>query len=237
MRYRGKISTWCVLLIGVTACTTQPVIQVTGGSYAVTSSLVLADVLPPPPIPGSVADQRDLQSVLHAQATRTPAQVAEAQRQADPDVFDFQPVMGHAFTANNLPVTAAFFAKVEHDEKSLVYNAKDFYGRPRPFVNHVAVKPTITPLPQSQSYPSGHSCFAYIMANLLSRMQPTDTQKIYAFADRFAQNRIIAGVHYPTDIAAGRIAASVIVSQLLQDPQFQADFQRAKDELNLVLPH
>jgi acid phosphatase (class A) len=46
---------------------------------------------------------------------------------------------------------------------------------------------------------------------------------------------VIGGVHYPTDIEAGRISGSVIDNVLLHDPKFKADFARATAEVRQAL--
>ena len=40
----------------------------------------------------------------------------------------------------------------------------------------------------------------------------------------------LAGLHYPSDVEAGRISGSVINNVLLHDAAFMADFARAKAE-------
>ena len=45
----------------------------------------------------------------------------------------------------------------------------------------------------------------------------------------------MAGVHYPTDVEAGRITASVIAAGLFNDAAFQHDFATAKIELRQAL--
>ncbi len=46
------------------------------------------------------------------------------------------------------------------------------------------------------SYPSGHATSAYATAILLAAMVPEKATAIFERADRYAENRVIAGVHY-----------------------------------------
>jgi acid phosphatase (class A) len=46
---------------------------------------------------------------------------------------------------------------------------------------------------------------------------------------------VIAGVHYPTDIEAGRISAAVIDNAFLHDSHFKSDFDSARTEIRRVL--
>jgi acid phosphatase (class A) len=56
-----------------------------------------------------------------------------------------------------------------------------------------------------------------------------------ARAWQFANNRVIGGIHYRSDIEMGRIAGTVIAYDLLQRPDFVAEYERAKAELRHAL--
>ena len=66
-------------------------------------------------------------------------------------------------------------------------------------------------------------------------MVPEKTQALYERATMYGRNRVIAGVHFPTDIEAGQISTAVIVNTMIQQPLFMRDFERAKKELRQVL--
>jgi len=51
----------------------------------------------------------------------------------------------------------------------------------------------------SAAYPSGHAFQAYYAAKLLSKWEPTRKKEWDAIAERVANIRIIAGLHYPSD--------------------------------------
>jgi acid phosphatase (class A) len=56
-----------------------------------------------------------------------------------------------------------------------------------------------------------------------------------ARAREFGENRVVAGMHYPSDIEAGRIAGSVISQALMQRDDFKSEFAAAKAELRSAL--
>jgi membrane-associated phospholipid phosphatase len=66
-------------------------------------------------------------------------------------------------------------------------------------------------------------------------MVPEKTQALYERAATYGRNRVIAGVHFPTDVEAGLVSAAVIVNTLIQQPLFMRDLERAKKELRQVL--
>jgi acid phosphatase (class A) len=85
------------------------------------------------------------------------------------------------------------------------------------------------------SYPSGHATFAYVDAIILADMLPEKAAAIFARADAYAHNRVIEGVHYPSDLEAGRISGSVIDNVFLHNERFIADYEKARVEVRHAL--
>ncbi len=95
---------------------------------------------------------------------------------------------------------------------------KHAYHRPRP-------TPFFGSLPHSYSFPSGHAllsfCFYGVLAGLLTaRLRPPVLQAVvWAAAGvlivAIGVSRIYLGVHYPSDVIAGYLAAAVWVSTII----------------------
>ncbi|GAB4067453.1 phosphatase PAP2 family protein [Ancylobacter sonchi] len=205
-----------------------------GGNYITHEQLDLTKVLAPPPAQDSPTTTAEIGQLLLIQQVRTPDQAAAAQADATEDVFRFANVMGPDFTADKLPVAKAFFARVAEDEGYIVDPAKDVWKRPRPHIFDPRVKPVV-PLSKSGAYPSGHASFAYLTAVVLANMVPEKQAEIFARAADYAHNRVIGGIHYASDIDAGRIAGTLIASQELRNAKFQEDFAAARAEVRRVL--
>jgi acid phosphatase (class A) len=73
---------------------------------------------------------------------------------------------------------------------------------------------------------------AIVLADLL----PERRAAIFARGWVFAKQRPLGGVHYPSDIEAGRICAAAVVARLWQEPAFRADLEAARTELRKVFP-
>ena len=56
----------------------------------------------------------------------------------------------------------------------------------------------------SPSFPSGHTAFAYFLCDVLSDRFPERQMELQTLAEMIGQSRIENGVHFPSDITAGR---------------------------------
>ena len=205
-----------------------------GAYYVLSSQINLPMLLPPPPAGDSEAERRDLQAVLDAQATRTEAQVARAKATANLSVFTFSDVLGPSFDAEKLPKTDALFKRIVADGRAVMAAGKTHWSRPRPFLVSAKVSPAANK-PKSHSYPSGNALFGRLYAIVLSEMLPEKATELFRRGDETGDNRVIVGVHFPTDLAAGRETAMAIAVLLATNPTYQADFAAAKAEVRAAL--
>jgi membrane-associated phospholipid phosphatase len=118
---------------------------------------------------------------------------------------------------------------------------KGYFRSPRPSQLCLAITPMIDP-PVTPSYPAGHAVQSYLISYLLAyslsnaagntnlpqHTLPAPTSSLATFladltrprgplfdlADRVSENRIVAGIHYPTDIRAGRAVATQIFKDI-----------------------
>ena len=73
------------------------------------------------------------------------------------------------------------------------------------------------------------------MGIVLSNMVPEKKPAIMARAWEYGHNRIVGGIHYQTDIEAGRIAGTVIAQTIMTHDDYKTEFEAAKAELRQVL--
>lgn len=85
------------------------------------------------------------------------------------------------------------------------YKAK--FNRTRPSQLCPALMPPV-PVQGHPSYPSGHALTAHLITNCLGDVcSEATTRDLANLAQRIAKNREIAGFHYPSDSAAGKVIA------------------------------
>jgi acid phosphatase (class A) len=85
------------------------------------------------------------------------------------------------------------------------------------------------------SYPSGHATYGYLMAYLLSDMVPERRAQLLERAREFARQRMLCGVHFPSDIEAGRLSAVWLAQQFRRNPDYRAAAVPAARELRTAL--
>lgn len=204
------------------------------GTYLEQGQVDLVRLLAPAPTADSATTREDLAQLLALQQSRTPAQEQAAEADVDRTPFRFADVLGPAFTKDTLPLTTELFKAVAKDANLALGLAKNHWNRPRPYVLSQDIKPCL-PKPASPSYPSGHSAYGHLAAIILAAMVPEKAPELFARGEAFARQRLIGGVHYPSDVEAGKIAAAAIALALFQSRAFQEDLAKAKAEVRNAL--
>lgn len=200
--------------------------------YINVSVLNVSELLPDPPAVNSPASDAELAELHRIEKERTSEQVAKAQADdAEEDMFVFKTVLGPGFTPEALPITAALGMKVKNEQSVAGGDLKRHFQRPRPYQIDSTLHPVCTVKPSQDSYPSGHSLTGYLEALTLSELVPEERIEILARADEYAHNRLVCGVHYPSDIEASRRVAYALFGYMLATPKFQQDLAAAKLEL------
>jgi acid phosphatase (class A) len=204
--------------------------------YFDAKTLDLGRVLQPPPANDSAITRSEIELMLKIQRERTPEEAARARADASYSVFRFADALGNpdVFNATTLPKTSSLFRKVTHEEGAVVQAGKRGFQRPRPFVLEPRIEPIIKK-PTNDSYPSGHAMWSRVVGLLLADMLPEYGEKIMARADDFAFHRVVAGVHYPSDVEAGKHAGTALAAFLLVSPAFQPDYLEARRELRAAM--
>jgi acid phosphatase (class A) len=222
-----------LLVAGLSAALVTPVVA--AEPYLTADMLDVSTFLPPPPAAGTLQDEIDLRAVLDAQAHASETRKAQAAADAKETVYDmFGNVMGATFSVASLPKTTELFQRVGVSEGRVASAAKKVFNRPRPYVAHPVVK-ALAESSKSASYPSGHTTRVTAAAIVLAAMVPEKAREIWARAEDYGQSRVIAGVHYPTDVQAGIRTGTALATVLFQVPAFRDDFAAARAELREVM--
>jgi acid phosphatase (class A) len=86
------------------------------------------------------------------------------------------------------------------------------------------------------SYPSGHSTLGYAWALALAELAPQRADAILLRGREYGDSRVICGVHFPSDVDAGRVLAAGVVARLHADADFRRALDAARRELSRAYP-
>lgn len=232
------------LLIRLPAAGAAPFSGVPPGSFAEPPAVPFVDgariyyiapweadtsAVPAPPAPGSAGDLRDLAELRRWQAERTAGQCAAARLQEDAGFKAFYGAVSpfHAPVPDDVEKV---FWKVKLDTASVVWLLKKKYERPRPYLRFPGLEPCVE-LEDSDAYPSGHSAVAWVFAHMLADLAPVSAPEFGAAARQAALNRVLGGVHHPTDTEAGRLLGAAVYAALKKDRDFRADMELLRRSL------
>lgn len=199
------------------------------GKYIAPDAIDVRQLLPDPPPPNSPISSGEIELILAAQADASPAARGRAIEEDNMKVWLFADVLGPSFNAESKPKTAAFIKQIERDSKAISDRAKQLWNRPRPYVQDPRIK-LVTDKPGNNSYPSGHATRGQSWTEVLCLMFPEKSDAIQARGRLIGLDRMILGVHFPSDVAAGNALGTAIVEKMSQSPVFQSDLEAARAE-------
>lgn len=195
-------------------------------------------LLPPPPAEGSAALAADAEAFRTLTALRSGPRGELAAKDADlqfPRAADtFACALDIQISEETTPHLNMLLRRTLADAGQATSKAKDEYKRTRPFV--VFKAPTCTPaqetsLAKDGSYPSGHSSVGWAWALVLTELAPDRADALLQRGRAFAQSRGVCGVHWKSDIEAGRLVGAATVARLHGNATFRAQMALATNEV------
>jgi acid phosphatase (class A) len=192
-------------------------------------------LLPAPPDVDSSATREELDRILEIQTTRTPEREAQARADVELSVFRLLPgAEDEGLRAADLSSLVSLSDRLRDQVLKSIEPVKEAFGRPRPFVLEPRIHPCV-PSPTTPSYPSGHAAFAAASARVLITAAPEREEGIARRARAYAWSRVVCGVHYPSDVAAGELLGRTIAARLLASPAFLRTLDAARCDLRAAL--
>ncbi len=252
---RGACVAWAVTFAAVlAACSTSPakappidaaeVGEIWPGYGVLKGYLAPAELpdslalLPAPPAEGSAAFADDRASFVELTALQ-PTERGRLARQDAAHAYPgslraFSCSLGVEISATQMPSLAMLMRRTQGDASLAPYAAKDRYNRTRPFVTMQAtscVPGDEASLATDGSYPSGHSSVGWAWALVLAEVAPERSDAILQRGRAYSQSRAICGVHWKSDIEAGRLVGAATVARLHASPAFVAQLEAARKEV------
>jgi membrane-associated phospholipid phosphatase len=175
---------------------------------------------PPPPAADSAQTAAELAELRELQSQRSPiTETAIHYWNSGPATRRWTEITLALIQRDKVnPVRAARILGCVHtavaDSVVAVWQAKHAYNRPKPSLSLVAVSP---PLPTSDEpcYPSEHAAVARAASAMLSSLFPNDAPSLAAMAQEAGQTRLLAGLNYRSDVAAGVALGQAVAQQAM----------------------
>lgn len=192
--------------------------------------------LPAFPAKGTKAKAEDRYVFEHwrklAKDPRWTQAIADADYHTAAILDGFSCAIGVKLDAANAPKLVALLDRADVDLGAASSNAKKFFHRDRPFVG--TRKPTCVSrdtVGNSYSYPSGHSALGWTFALILSELAPDRGSEIMARGRAYGESRAVCGMHWESDVEAGRYVGAAVVATLHSNAQFRVDLDAARAEV------
>ena len=173
--------------------------------------------VPAPPAPHSAEANEELRLLHEYQNKRTSieCQIADAERG-----MKLETLFGeHTGVLNKLEMS-----KVHSQIHGLIFYTiritakfKSHYARLRPYVEDSEIHPCV-PKPfhgAKRSYPSSYSSVAAALGDLIVKIYPEKKGLVEAQIHQISLNRVLGGVHHPSDVAAGESLGHQIATDYL----------------------
>ncbi|MBP6597166.1 MAG: phosphatase PAP2 family protein, partial [Arenimonas sp.] len=145
----------------------------------------------------------------------------------------FACALGFEASQESTPHLAMLMSRTLADAGLATQAAKKKFSRARPFM--VLEQTSCTPeeersLRTNGSYPSGHASRGWAVALVLAQLVPDRQDVLLARGMAFGQSRVHCGVHWQSDVNAGRVVGSATFAALGNSAAFlrQASLARAE---------
>jgi acid phosphatase (class A) len=195
-------------------------------------------LLPPPPAANTDRDATDRAVFEATRALKDKPRWIQAQADAVLSPALYSCAVGVKLDPANAPAVAALMRKMVVDASVAINAPKDHYGRPRPYLalSKGGDGPPICVdksdgLARSPSYPSGHSAMSWAWGLVLAELAPDRGTEIMMRARSIGESRVVCGVHYVSDVEAGRTDGAALVAALHSSAAFRADVDKARAEM------
>lgn len=201
----------------------------------------LADAVPPPPAPGSSTDLADKARSARFKALedsdRWLLATAHAELRPPLALQHFDCALGVRLGSASTPSLNRLMQRLFDDADAAAELVKARGFRPRPVGDDAERRPCQRVSEagrKSASYPSGSSTVATIYGEAFAALEPQRADDVRRTAHEMGLSRLVCGMHYPSDVAAGSVLGKAVFDAAAATPDFDADLIAARAELAAV---
>jgi len=190
-------------------------------------------VLQPPPATDSSETEAELATLLQLAEAERPVRISEIVAQDGSGFLNYF-LRLLMMSEESHPATFKVIKAAARVSEMLMAHYKVQYSRARPQQLAPALMPPI-PAQLHPAYPSGHAMMSRLIALCLSDVVPDEYHAaLLQLSAQIAENREIAGVHFPSDSRGGQSAAEQAHKILASGPIYADLLKDARDEWSFV---
>jgi acid phosphatase (class A) len=186
-----------------------------------------AALLGPFPAPGSDRDKADRAILLWAQRSRSREDIRRAESEVNLRLGLFSAATGRDLGSDQFTLTQQLVDDAVATLRPVLGALKRRFARPRPYEVIPGLAPAIT-RENSASYPSGHSTWGTMVASLLIQLEPQARDGILERGLQVGFDRVVGGVHNPSDVEAGQRLGFALAQAWLADPMHRLQLEQAR---------
>lgn len=186
--------------------------------------------LTPPPAKNSPEQKKDEETLLRFQKDRKKEDCDRAKSEVLVSLENFFGTPYGPLTKEEVKILSPFFDQVRNDGDFFIQKLKKDFPRDRPFLYVKNLTPCVAK-EVTKSYPSGHAMLSELFKLVLNEFYPQYLARLETRARQIAEDRVLAGMHHPTDIEAGRALAKVVFKELKKSEKYQDDFRKVLAQL------
>ena len=176
---------------------------------------------------GSEAERGDTAILLWLQRTRTHEDSLRVQGEVVPRAGLFSGAAGADLDSGRFPLTLALIVAAGNDLHEPMTGVKRHFARPRPYVEDPRIKPAV-PMESSYAYPSFHAGWGVLVAAILADLAPSRREMLIERGRQMGNDRVVAGVHHPSDVVAGQRLGEALAAAWLQTPERRRQLEAAR---------
>jgi acid phosphatase (class A) len=161
-----------------------------------------------PPAQGSPASLEDERVLRLYQTNRTEAECKQAEYENTVELNNLYGPETGVLTADEVASANSEAKKIIDQVGMITAEFKFHFGRPRPYEDYQALSPCISKPWDSygglkMSYPSSYASISTVLSAYLEKKFPAKADSIEKQTQQLCTDRILGGVHHPSDIVAG----------------------------------
>lgn len=199
----------------------------------------LVDAVPPPPVEGSpaaVADAAGSQRMRTLEDTdRWTLAIRHAELRPTIAISHFDCLLGTRLTPEQAPSLIALLDRVLIDANAAAELGKARAFRSRPVgddPDRRSCQVVSAAGRASASYPSGSASVGAAYGEVIAALAPDRAAEAREMGRQIGISRLVCGMHYPSDVEAGRALGEAVVRAEAAAPGYQASMAAARADLD-----